>query len=100
MARWKTGSQVQTLLFDRELFSVGQAQAWAREHGYRGARRDVDVMDRYIHIRQRHPDAFAALRTIEFGRRSGIKAVAGPLRAAEARANRRRGRRRGRQRRR
>jgi len=93
MARWKTSSEVQTLLFDRDGFSVPAAQAWARTHEFRAARRDVDVMDRYIHIRQRHPDAFAEMRTITFGDHlDGIKAVVGPLRADEARANPRRAR--------
>lgn len=70
---------IQSLLFSRKpVGSVGSwtvktAKAWAKKHDKKYG--NVDVTDDYIHLRQREPEEFQFLRTIEFGK--GIKAHVG-----------------------
>lgn len=73
--RWRSASEVQTLLLPRDLYNVAQAKAWARDHGYRTDK--MDVTGHYIRLRQAAPSQFRDFRTIPFGM-SGIKAVIGP----------------------
>lgn len=70
----RSRSQVQSLLFARDEYTVAQAKRWAAEHGYKHGK--VDVTDEYVRLRQASPDAFSRLRTVSFGH-SGIKAVVG-----------------------
>jgi hypothetical protein len=67
------GSEVQTLLFPRPKFSVAEAKDWARRHGMKFG--DVDVKDKYIHLRQADPSGFRRLRNVKFGDR--LRAVVG-----------------------
>lgn len=66
---------VQTLLFDKELWSVDEAKDWAKEHGNRYG--SVDVKGRNIRLRQNDPSAFhkGSYATIPFGEGTGIQAV-------------------------
>lgn len=66
-------SQVQTLLFDREVFDVSEAKAWAREHGFRYGK--VDDNKPLIRIRQRDPDEFLNDTFGTITLREGIQAV-------------------------
>jgi len=65
--------KVQSLLFDREVWTVASAKKWARSHNFRATK--TDVTDDYIRLRQAPPGRFKVLRTKTFGR--GIKAVVG-----------------------
>jgi len=67
-------SQVQSLLFPRPRFTVESAREWAERHAWRSD--DVDVKDRFIHLRQQPPGRFKAIRTKYFGG-SGVQARIG-----------------------
>lgn len=67
------GSEVATLLFPRPAFSVAKAKEWAGREGFKFG--DVDVKDRYIHLRQQDPSRFRRLRNIKFGDK--LRAVVG-----------------------
>lgn len=69
-------TQVQTLLFDRRVFNTAQeAQRWARGHGYKSTKVDVNINT--YRLRQKLPSSFTrgSFRTIELT--SGVKAVIG-----------------------
>lgn len=76
--RWPDASEVQTVLFDRGVWSEEEARAWLHNHKF--GQRKIDVTERYLRFRQHDPQEFGALRTIEFGEfaKHGIKAVVGP----------------------
>jgi len=63
-------SEVQSLLFDRHMFTEAQAKAWAKEHGYLYG--SVDTTGSYHRLRQEAPQG-GPCRTIEFT--TGIKAI-------------------------
>jgi hypothetical protein len=67
---WR-GTEVQSLLFARPLWTPARAKAWAHEHGY--VSHKVDVTDDYVRLRQFAPVPGTQKRTIMFG--DGIKAV-------------------------
>lgn len=66
-------SKVQTLIFDKDYFSQGEAESWAKSHDFTVSK--VDEKDETYRIRQENPDKFPRMRTIQFG--PGIKAVVG-----------------------
>lgn len=68
---------VQTLIFDKEKFTVAQAKAWAKENGFRSDKVDEPEAGKTIRLRQKSPSAFqpGSFRTISL--KSGIKAVVG-----------------------
>jgi hypothetical protein len=68
--QWR-GSEVQSLLFARSRWTPIAAKAWARGHGYRGAK--VHATDNYLRLRQHDPVPGTQKRTITFG--NGIRAV-------------------------
>ena len=68
------GSRPQTLLFPTYKFTVAEARAWARRHGWKSD--DVDVKEEYIHLRQEDPSHFRRIRTVHFGG-SGVEARVG-----------------------
>jgi hypothetical protein len=72
--------RVQSLLFKRSRYTVAQAVAWARRHGYKYG--SVEVEREYIHLRQEAPSHFRVIRTVPFGK--GIKAVVGREGTGEA----------------
>lgn len=69
-------SLVQSLLFPRPKFTVESAREWAVRHGW--YKDDVDVKDKFIHLRQRVPGRFKKIRTVYFGG-SGVQARVGWL---------------------
>jgi len=66
---------VQSVLFPRDRYNVPEAKRWARSHGYRSD--DVDVTERYIHLRQMPTTGLKIIRTITLPGDSGIKAHVG-----------------------
>ena len=70
-----TGTKIQTLVFDRDMFTTSQAASWARRHGFQAPTADVKLNT--IRIRQENPEKFQAgsLRTIRL--RAGVQAVIG-----------------------
>lgn len=69
----RDGSKVQTLLFERSLYTPKGARAWARRHNFQAPK--VDITAHYIRVRQEAPSKFRRMRTVNFGH--GIKAVVG-----------------------
>lgn len=69
----KAASSVQSVLIPRSKFSLEQARAWIKDHGYHQTK--VDVTDAYYRFRQADPGSFSQLRTKEIGR--GIKLIIG-----------------------
>lgn len=65
-------SEVQSLLFDRDLFTPAKAKAWAKAHGYKAS--DLDTTDRYYRLRQFDANGHPC-RTITFNAESGVKAI-------------------------
>ena len=66
---------VQSLLFDKRVFDLDYATAWASSHGY--SDKHVEETKGYYRIRQYSPSrgTKSRYRTINFGERTGIKAV-------------------------
>ena len=73
----RPGSEVQTLLFDRDKWKLGEARDWLKSHGFNGL--GVDAKPNNLRFRQREPSEFHpnTFRTIPFGTDSGIQAVVG-----------------------
>jgi len=73
MSRWRAATEIQSLLFDADLFTVKAAKRWAKEHDFR--RGSVDVNPNTIRLRQGDPAGYrrGTFRTITL--RSGIQAV-------------------------
>lgn len=70
--RWPA-SEIQSLLFSVDDFTVAQAKAWAKEHGYRYG--NVDTTENYHRLRQFDPTG-APCRTMELpGTDPIVKAV-------------------------
>lgn len=65
-------SNVQSLIFDKNNYSVEKAQEWAKSHGFKTG---VDEKEGTIRLRQKNPSKFKKFATKEFGK--GIKAVIG-----------------------
>lgn len=63
--------RVQSLLFDRSEYTVPQAKAWARGHGFKSSK--VDLKPETIRLRQESPSKFETFRTKSFGH--GVRAV-------------------------
>jgi hypothetical protein len=75
---WRESSKIQTLLFDKRVFNVAAAKAWARRHDFKYGKTDVgSETSRFIRLRQYGPDSFVPghLRTITL--KPGIQAVVG-----------------------
>jgi hypothetical protein len=69
------GTEVQTLIFDPELFNKTEAKRWAKESGFKATKID-ETRDSY-RIRQKDPRSFkkTGFRTIDIT--EGVKAVIG-----------------------
>lgn len=79
---FKRSTDIQTLLFDTDGFTLKGAKRWARSHGFRYG--GADEGERTIRIRQHDPDEYqpGTFRTIELT--DYVKAVVGvPKRSAE-----------------
>jgi hypothetical protein len=75
MTRYRKSTEVQTVLFDKERWTVSAAKKWLRDHGYKTP--SVDTTSEYHRFRQRPPFQFqkGTFRTINFGKNTGIKSV-------------------------
>lgn len=73
LALERHGSQIQTLIFDKTVFTQGQAVSWAKKHNFKATK--VDVKEGTYRLRQLPPSQFARMRTIELAH--GVKAVVG-----------------------
>jgi hypothetical protein len=71
--RWRGGSRIQTILFDRSTWTPADARQWATQHGF--AADDVHVTTHYIRLRQFEPTRGKPKRSIELGSGRGIHAV-------------------------
>lgn len=71
------GTEVQTLIFDKEKFEKEECIDWAKEHGYKADK--VDDADGTYRLRQRDPKDFDqdTFKTIELT--EGVEAVVGRL---------------------
>jgi hypothetical protein len=72
---------VQTLIFDKAVFTRSEAVKWARSHGFKSNK--VDTTKTSYRLRQRNPGDFqrGSFRTISL--RRGVKAVIGRLKASK-----------------
>jgi hypothetical protein len=75
MTRYRKSTEVQTVLFDKERWTVSAAKKWLKDHGYKTP--SVDTTSEYHRFRQRAPFQFqkGTFRTINFGKNTGIKSV-------------------------
>ncbi len=67
----KKGSNVQSLMFAKHLWTVPKAVEWLDKHGFDYEK--VDITDRYIRFRQFPPRG--RMRTVAFSEEDGIKAI-------------------------
>lgn len=77
MIRCPVGTQLQSILFKHEQWTLKNARAWLRAHSKRYGK--VDVTPNYLRFRQRNPSHFDSdsLRTITLSRNLGIRAIVG-----------------------
>lgn len=72
-SKYRHPARIQTLLFDRALFTEKAAKDWAHRHGFRYG--DVDVTDNWIRLRQFPPERCAAGTFGQREIRQGVRAV-------------------------
>lgn len=86
MQRFGKSTEVQTIIFDRSKWTIGEAKKWLRNHNYKVPA--VDTTDDYHRFRQSPPFRFkkGTFRTIEFGKQ-GIKAVIAVSRKSQSTPN-------------
>lgn len=75
MARFKKSTEVQTILFDKSMWTVTAARKWLKDHGYKVPA--VDTTKEYHRFRQRPTFHFkkGTFRTKKFGSGTGIRSV-------------------------
>ena len=80
--RFPKSTEVQTVIFPKEDWSVATSKRWLREHGFKAS--TVDETSNFYRYRQKLPVRFRkeTFRTIEIGD-SGIKAVIGVPKKSE-----------------
>jgi len=72
---------VQTLIFDKEKFTVDEAKAWADKNGFKSSKVDEPESGETIRLRQRDPGDFKDdMKTIDL--KPGVQAVIGHLKLA------------------
>lgn len=74
--RWPRPSEIQSLIFDRDMFTPAQARRWAVQHEFKATK--VDLQPNTIRIRQMSPNRFDSrygFRTI--GITDGVQATVG-----------------------
>jgi uncharacterized protein YjbI with pentapeptide repeats len=71
---WDASTKVQSLQFDKDLFTADEAKAWARQHGFRYGNVDLG-QGNWLRLRQADPEHFrpSTFRVISF--RDGVQAV-------------------------
>ncbi len=67
---------VQSIIFDKKVFTLSRAKQWAKSHGYKS---DVDVKEHTFRMRQREPTEFIENSFRIKGITNGIKFVFGHL---------------------
>jgi hypothetical protein len=67
----RRNNKVQSILFDRDYFSLQQAKIWLKRHGYKYGK--VHTTKRFYRFRQFEPNDKKYHRTIKF--KEGIKAI-------------------------
>ena len=89
MASFRHSTDIQTLLFDRDVFSAALAKAWAKGHGFRYGK--VESTDNFHRFRQHDPSLYrpSTFRTIELT--EGVKAVVGVPLGKERKARKAKG---------
>ena len=65
-------SNVQSLIFSKNKFTLDQAKEWAKKHNFKSG---VDEKENTYRFRQKDPGKFKRFATKEFG--NGIQAVIG-----------------------
>jgi hypothetical protein len=65
-SRCRASSEVQSLLFQKNLYTPAQAKRWAVAHGFKPGK--MDVTGKYIHLTQAPSSKFRRIRTVPFGR--------------------------------
>jgi hypothetical protein len=68
-------SEVQSLIFPRDRFTVKQAWGWAKRNGFKPSR--PDLKKNTIRLRQQSPKGFRRMRTKTLDSRNDVKAVIG-----------------------
>lgn len=62
------GSRVQSVLFDRNLWTLSEARRWLEDHGYKYG--SVEATGSYWRFRQEDPKVFSRMRTLKLRRRA------------------------------
>jgi len=85
MGRDNQSMVIQSILFDKEKWTLEKAKKWLKEHNYRNDK--TDETDEYYRFRQRDPNDFVedSFRTIDWGK--GIKAIMGKLKEGKYKMN-------------
>lgn len=73
--RCKGSSEVQTLIFPRDRFTVKQAWAWAKRNGFKQS--SPDMKKNTIRLRQAPPSSFRRMRTTTLDSHRDVQAVVG-----------------------
>lgn len=63
------GTQVQSILFDKKLWTEQRAREWLKKHGYHSGK--IDRGANYLRFRQKDPGMFSRIRTIRPGSKAG-----------------------------
>ena len=72
-SRCPTGSEVQTLVFDKKRYTLTSAREWALKHNFVAPKADVTA--KHIRLRQKAPGKYTRMRTITL--KPGVRAVVG-----------------------
>ena len=67
------GSEVQSVLFDRDLWSERDARKWAERHGFRA--HELRATEEHLRFRQFPPELGRDFRTVTISEGNGIKVV-------------------------
>lgn len=70
---YSESSKVQSLVFNKDEYSPGEARRWAKDHGFKGGK--VDAKANTLRLRQRNPGQYNQFRTIQL--KPGVKATLG-----------------------
>lgn len=84
---WPNGTAIQSLVFDKRVFSARSARSWAASHGFRAGKTE-DLLNT-IRLRQRQPGQFldGTFRTIPLD--DGVQAIiASPKASSSASSSR------------
>lgn len=85
--RWKRGSRTQSIAFEKDRWTVGDAKKWLRKEGKKAPK--VDRWKNYLRFRQEPPEHFVKKHyaTIPLGEDTGIWAIIAEPKAKYYKAN-------------